>query len=269
MINRKIHESPIVADDDKLSRIADIIRLDPMNREAYIDLAMALTELKKFEQAIKSFQKAYTLKEDFIILYNIGCLYYKNNDFKNAILALEKSKLLNNKFHMIFLLAGLCYGRLNNYKAAESNFVSVVMNDPENTTALSALAILYYNQGKLDESLKIINRIPDKNSTSGIIHKIKTEIHSSAAQQDRSAYDIKQYKNNSEKFKNFDNYIKSVPVKILNDKYGSIEEKIKRLENTTSKTRENLISLSLCHLFSGNTDSAMDYLIEARGFIPL
>ncbi|HNX23419.1 MAG TPA: hypothetical protein PKG60_05185 [Spirochaetota bacterium] len=269
MLNKIIKNSRTADDNGKLTGIIDMIKLNPANRETYIELAVELTRLKKFDQAIKSFHKANSFHEDYITLYNIGCLYYKKNDFKNAILALEKAKLLNNKFHMIFLLTGLCYGRLNNFKASESNFINVIMTDPENTTALTALAVLYYNQGKVDDSLKIIKRISSSKLKSDTVQKIKSEILFNSGNTAESAYEIKKFKDSSEKFQNFNDYIQSIPVAILTDKYGSIEEKIQKLENDPSKTRDNLISLSLCHLFSGNTDSAIDYLYEARRSIAI
>ena len=269
MLNIIIKNNQISDNNDKINKIINIIKLNPVDRESYIELAVELTRQKRFDQAIKSFYKANSLNEDYITLYNIGCLYYKKNDFKNAIIALEKAKLHNNKSHMIFLLTGLCYGRLNNFKASESNFINVIMTDPENTTALTALSVLYYNQGRISDSLNIIKKISASKIKSDTVQKIKSEILFNSGKSAESAYEIKQFKNSSEKFKSFNSYIQSIPVAILTDKYGSIEDKIQKLENDPSKTRDNLISLSLCHLFSGNTDSAIDYLIEARGSIAI
>lgn len=270
MINKTDKSSLIYGNNsEKLNKIITAIKSNPSLREGYIELAVELSGIGKIDQAIKSFFKANSIKEDHITFYNIGCLYYKKNDFKNAILALEKAKLINNKLHMIFLLSGLCYGRLNNFKAAEANFINVIMTDPENITALTALSVLYYNQGRISDSLNILKRISSSGIKTDSVRKIKSEILFNTGKTAESAYEIKQFKNNSLKFKNFNDYIKSVPVSILSDKYGSIEEKIQKLEKDPSKSRENLITLSLCHLFSGNTDSAIDYLFEARGNIAI
>jgi len=241
-----------------LNNIVENIKLNPAVKKYYIELAVELIKSNRPDQAIKAFYKANSLEEDYVTLYNIGSLYYKKNDFKNAILALEKSKLLNSKFYMTFLLTGICYGRLNNFRAAESNFINVIMTDPENVTALTALAILYHNQGKNEDSRKILGRLSGSQVKS--VKKIKNEILLQSESNPLSGIDLK---NNSSRFSEFNNFIKSVPVSILTDKYGTIEEKISRLEKNPDKTRDNLISLSLCHLFSGNTDSAIDYLIEA------
>jgi tetratricopeptide (TPR) repeat protein len=241
-----------------LDEIIEKIKMNPLGRGHYLDLAAALVKLDRYDQAIKAYYKANSLKEDYVTLYNIGSLYYKKNDFKNAIIVLEKSKLLDDRFYMTYLLTGICYGRLNNYRAAESNFIKVIMSNPENVTALSALAILYHNQGKINESRKILSRLSASPIKS--VKKIRNEI---LLQSDTNPLSDIDFKNSSGGFSEFNNFIKSIPVSVLTDKYGTIEEKISRLESNPEKTRDNLISLSLCHLFSGNTESAIDYLIEA------
>ncbi|MCL1865019.1 MAG: hypothetical protein FWF73_04330 [Spirochaetes bacterium] len=262
MLNRAVKNADL--NYSKLNHIVEIIKENPTKRKLYIQLAIELTKMNRLDQAIKAFNKANLLGEDYITFYNIGSLYYKKNDFKNAILALEKSKQLNNKFYMTSLLTGLCYGRLNNFKAAESNFINVIANEPENITALTALAILYFNQGRTNDSLKILGKISNTKEKSDSIQKIKSEILFNSGKITESANEIKNFKNTSVKFKGFNDYIKSIPVSILTDKYGTIEEKIFKLESHPSKTSDDLISLSLCCLFSGDTDSAIDYLFEAR-----
>jgi tetratricopeptide (TPR) repeat protein len=261
MLNKTVKNTDL--DYSRLNQIIEILKENPTKRNLYIQLAIELTKMDRLDQAIKSFNKANMLGEDYITFYNIGSLYYKKNDFKNAILALEKSKHLNSKFYMTFLLTGLCYGRLDNFKAAESNFINVIMNAPENITALTALAILYFNQGRIDDSLKILERI-STNDNSDSIQKIKSEILFNSGKITESVKEIKNFKDSSVKFKGFNDYIKSIPVSILTDKYGTIEEKIYKLKNHPAKTSSDLISLSLCYLFSGDTDSAIDYLFEAR-----
>lgn len=246
------HHSPA------LDEIISKIRLNPGRQELYVEFAVELLKSGRPDQAIKSFYRANSIKEDHVILYNIGSLYYKKNDFKNAIIVLEKSKLLNGKFYLTYLLTGICYGRLNNFRAAESNFINVIMADPYNVTALTALAVLYHNQGRLEDSHKMLAKLSGSQIKS--VKKIKNEILLKSEKNPLSGIDLE---NNPGRFTKFNEFIKSIPVSILTDKYGTIEEKISRLESNPDKTRDNLISLSLCHLFSGNTESAIDYLIEA------
>ncbi len=240
----------------KIKNLLDDIRSGCSARDSYVELGIELVKLNMTDQALQSFKRANQIKEDHLSLYNTASLYYKKNDYKSAILQLEKARKLNPEFVMVSILAGICYSRLNNIRAAEVNFVNVLMTDPANRTALTALSILYHNQGRVNESLSLVNRIttlyqPGTNLVKFKTGLIKRSINESG---NRKADTLEEY----------DKYIQSVPVEIFTDKYGTITEKIEKLETQPEKNIHNLISLSLCHLFSGNTDSALEYLIAAR-----
>jgi len=239
----------------RIRHLLDIIKTDKTSRKTYIDLGIELVKCGMYDQGLLSFQRANKINEDYLSLYNTASLYYMKNDYKNAVLMLEKSRSLNPDFIMTSVLAGISYSRMNNYKAAEINFINVLMSEPANRTALTALSILYHNQGRLKESLRLVNRINSLYKTGENYSKLKTDIISTCKKNNRG---------DNAGYSNYKEYIKSLPVSIYTDKYGTIEEKIHRLEAGGLKNSKNLISLSLCHLLSGNTDSALEYLFAAR-----
>lgn len=249
----------------KIADLLSTISKDRSNRDAYIILASELVKLGRFDHALKYYQKVNELKEDYISLYNLGSLYYKKGDFKNAILVLEKSKQMKSDFLMTTLVTGLCYSRLNNIKAAVTNFINVLMIDPSNKTALAALSIIYHNTGRISDSYQLITRLSEKYPSDDKISNIKSDIFYYSGDKLGSIQEIKTLRKKSDKFKKYDDYIKSVPVGICNDRYGTLDDKVAKLESEGGKNRDNLLKLSLVHLFSGNTDSAIDYLFEARG----
>jgi len=248
----------------KIAGLLSILSKNRNNREAYLMLASELARINRYDHAIKYFQKANELKEDYISLYNIGSLYYKKGEYKKAILILEKSKQHKPDYIMSSLVTGLSYSRLSNIKAAVSNFINVLMIDPSNKTALAALSILYYNSGRISDSYQLMTRLSEKYPADDKIINIKSDILYYSGEAAKSVQEIKNLKNRSEKFRKYDEYIKSVPVDICNDRYGTLEDKVTKLESDDLKNSDNLMKLSLVHLFSGNTDSAIDYLFEAR-----
>jgi hypothetical protein len=139
------------------------------------------------------------------------------------------------------------------------------MIDPSNKTALAALSIIYHNSGRLSDSYGLMKRLSEKYPADEKIINIKSDILYFSGDAAESVKEIKNLKKRSEKFKRYDEYIKSVSVDICNDRYGTLEDKVAKLESGEEKNSENLMKLSLVHLFSGNTDSAIDYLFEARG----
>ncbi len=248
----------------KILSLLNLISKNKHIRDPYVLLAAELVKIGKIDHAIKYFHKANEIKEDYISLYNLGSLYYKKGDFKKAIFLLEKSKQYKTDYIMSSLVMGLCYSRLNNIKAAVTNFITVLMHDPSNRTALAALSIIYHNSGRFSDSHQLMKRLSEKYPSDFKIANIKSNILYYSGHISKSAQEMKALRKKSEKFKKYDEYIKSVPVDICNDRYGTLEDKVARLEST-GKNSDNLLKLSLVHLFSGNPDSAIDYLFEARG----
>jgi tetratricopeptide (TPR) repeat protein len=158
---------------------------------------------------------------------------------------------------------GLCYSRLNNIKAAETNFREVLNYLPYNRVALTALAIMYYNSKQYDEAIIFLNKVLDLNSSAVGIRELKNEIIFKSGKVEEFTREIKTQKKKNYGYRLYDEFIKSVPVEVYTDRYGTIDEKITKL-NENEEGRDSLISLSLCHLFKGDTDRAIDYLMEAR-----
>jgi tetratricopeptide (TPR) repeat protein len=186
------------------------------------------------------------------------------NDYSKALKNLNLSSSLNNTFALSKLVVGLCHSRLNNLADAETNFLDVLKISPDNRVSLTALAIIYYNKKTYDRSLQILNRILYIDANNNKLRELKSNILLIIGRIDESAREIKILKRNSDGYTYFDEFIKSIPVDCLTDKYGTIDNKIEALKNTNKSNGDNLISLSLCHLFKGDTDTAIDYLFKFK-----
>lgn len=241
-----------------------IVKEDPTCKEAYINLGSIFSRMNRFDDAMAFYQKALKIRSDYITLFNIGCIFYKMNRYKKAVINLEKSRSLKGNFNLSSLVIGLCYSRMNNYKAAESNFINVLKITPDNRVALTALAILYYNWDKFDKSLYIINRLIKQDSTNIKIKELKSNVLYKKGKFDESVEEIKSVKKVSDGYRFYDEFIQSVPVETYTDKYGTINEKIDYLRENSASDKNSLISLSLCYLLKGETDLALDYLFKVK-----
>lgn len=249
----------------RIKELLDVLLADRNNKAAHIALAMELARIGKYERSIKFFSSALSIEEDYLSLYNLGSLYYKLEDFKNAIICLERSKSLNPSFVMSYLVLGLSYSRRGDLKAAKMNFIQALMKDPSNRVAITGLSILFHNSGRYLESMNLLSKIPATANINERLLRLKSEIFFVSGNFLKCKEELKNLKKVSDRFKSYDAFVRSVPVAIYDDKFGTLEDKISRLQLESKTSRESMIKLSLLHLFTGNTDEAIDCLFEARG----
>ena len=235
-------------------------------KEAYINLGSLHARMDQMEEAMQCYNRALEHGEDHILYFNIGSIYYKQRNFKKAIINLSRSRKLKTDFALAPLVMGLSYSRLKSSKPAENCFTDVLKIWPDNLIALTALSILHFQSGQLSDAMKFVDRILVLDNLNEGIRKLRARILHRQGRSNEYAGEIKMIKQSSKEFLLFDDFIKSIPVDVYSDKYGTIDEKI---ENLREKSRENpgpsnLISLSLCHLLKGDTDIAIDFLLEAE-----
>ncbi|HOO71221.1 MAG TPA: CDC27 family protein [Spirochaetota bacterium] len=233
-------------------------------REAYLNLGSLYARMKRYKEAMQCYSMAQELREDYLTYFNIGSIFYTQGLFKKAIFNLQKARNMHPGFTLSILVTGLCYSRLKNIKAAESNFIQVLNSSPNNRVALTALAMIYYNNKKYDEAVILLNRLLNINSANHVIRELKSEILFKSGRIDDSIVELKTLKKKKIGYTMYDEFIKSVPVEAYTDRYGTMDEKINTLKEKAGTDNQSLISLSLCHLFKGETDTAIEYLIKAR-----
>jgi len=234
------------------------------DREIYLNLGGLYVRMGRFDDALLCYDECMKHGEDYLLHYNIGSVYYRKSEFKKSIFHMDKSRNLNGAFMPAALVMGMSYSRLRNIKAAEANFNLVLNTLPYNRTALVSLAALYAATGRFDDSLILLDRVLANNGASRKIHELKSAILMKAGRVEESAEEVKTISRFAEEYRFFDDFIRSIPVEVYTDKYGTLDEKIEILRERSNNDPSNLISLSLCHLFKGDTSTAIDCLFQAR-----
>lgn len=231
-------------------------------RDVRMSLGALYAKMDRLDEALSMFQEAMDSKLDYLVQFNIGSLLYKKGKYKKAIILLEKSKEMNPHFSLTKLVMGLCFSRLDNLKAAELNFLDVLKTWPGNRVALTAMSILYYNTGRFDKALLLVQKLIEQDPDNRAVQDLKVQTLYKAGRFGEAADDLKERKTRLDGYTLYDRFIASVPVDVYTDKYGTLDEKIDKLnEKDDVKSK---VTLSLCHMLKGDTDRAIDYLFEAR-----
>jgi len=88
------------------------------------------------------------------VYYNLGLLYYKNNDIKAAIENFEKATKYKNKFAPAYYNLGTCYYLLNDYKNAKKYLQKAFKIDPQNPDIVYNYAMSLKALGHSEETGK-------------------------------------------------------------------------------------------------------------------
>jgi tetratricopeptide (TPR) repeat protein len=247
-----------------LKEYKSILLINPNFRDAYVNIGSLYSRMNKLGEAMQYYMKALSLGQDYITLFNVGSIFYKMGKYAEAIPNLKKSYTINTAFILSRLVIGLCYSRLNEFAFAEKHFIAVLKSWPGNRVAMTALAMIYYNAKKYKQSLQLIDGLLQIDTNNVKIRGLKSDLLLKIGHMKESLSEIKKIKKATSTFNYFDAFIKSVPVEIYTDKYGSIDDKIKTLKKNIYDDPANIISLSLCHLLAGDTDSAIDCLSQLK-----
>ena len=232
--------------------------------DVYFNLGALYSRMKRYEEALGCYRHILSAREDYLIYFNMGSVFYRMGEYKKAIIHLRKSKVLNEGFSLSALVMGLAFSRMEDRKGAEKCFRDVLDVLPENRVALNAMAILCYNEKKYDEALNYLNKIIQRDPGNVKISQFRTSVLLDAGKIPETATEIQNLRKISDGCRIYDEYIKSIPVEAYTDRYGTIDEKIAVLNARDKKDKNNLISLSLCHMFKGEQETAIELLLRAR-----
>lgn len=262
--NRAIQFEKIADFTSALNEYMSIIKIYPSFRPAYANLGSLYSRMNKLPEAIKCYESALSLGHDDITFFNMGCILYKLGNYNDALANLQKSISMNNNFALAKLVAGLSHSRLNRLSEAETCFSNVLQIWPDNRVAMTALSILYYNTGRFSLSLKLLNVLIKSDSGNIKMRELKSDILLKLGHLKESSNEIKTILKKSDGYRYFDEFVKSIPIDAFTDKYGTLNDKIKFLNEKIKDNSNNLISLSLCYLLNGDTESAIDYLYKIK-----
>jgi tetratricopeptide (TPR) repeat protein len=243
----------------------NIISHDGSYRPALINLGSLCSRMEQLDEALVFYNKASLIEDDYLVWFNIGSVLYKKGTFKESVIALEKSRRLNPLFVLSILVMGLAYSKDGKSTAAAGCFSEVLSLEPDNQVALTALAIIYFDKRKYNLALFYADAAINNNSSSISVRKLRSKILLSFGRTKESATEYHKIIREDKAFKRFDAFVKKIPADTFIDSKGTIEEKIETLERKLDNaTPRDLVALSLCCLFNGESDKAIDYLFKVK-----
>jgi tetratricopeptide (TPR) repeat protein len=143
-----------------------IIKKNNGDKYLALDLARILIEAGKHLEAKKILDE-YIDDTDFAFKYEYARACALNNEMENALKNyLEIEEKLKNNSDLIFNI-GLIYEKINQFKLAEDYYIRAI-NDSDHIGARFNLGVLYQEQNKIDMSIqcfeKVLERVPNNSN---------------------------------------------------------------------------------------------------------
>lgn len=128
-----------------IKKLQDIIKVEPKNKKAYLDLATAYNAFQDYENTFKYVNEALKIDPKYRDAYVVkGGAYYQMGNMKLAKSSYETAVQQDHKFFLGYLQLGWIYTETEDYKEALEYFRTAVQLDPTSTDALYGVA--YSNQ---------------------------------------------------------------------------------------------------------------------------
>jgi len=131
-----------------------VLELNPDNKDAYYTLGSAYNKQKKYDDAIKTLNKCLELDPaNLQALYTLSEIYETTAQPMKRIEVLSKIAEINKDEELWLNIANLYYENSDKVKAEESLLKSLAI-DPNFGKAQSRLALLLFEEGKYNDSIK-------------------------------------------------------------------------------------------------------------------
>lgn len=153
--------------EEAANSFAEVIKHNPYKANYYIDYAMALTALAKYDEAMIQFDLAFMDKDIYIVKKNNkriyrgkGIAYYKQQKYNQAIEQFQKAIALNELTELnadILYYMGDAQKIVGAYQDAIDTYTSLLLTE-QKASAYNSRAICYHNLGKYEKSLEDYNK---------------------------------------------------------------------------------------------------------------
>ena len=279
------------------------LKIDMKFRPALVSIGFIYSQLGQSSLALDFFRQAYALERDARICFNLASEYFKQKDFEKARLYLKECLGQDKRMLKAHLLLAYLYQKTEKHDRAAIYFQNALKLSPMNRMAILGYAAALSEQGHYETALYATQRYLSKAKSDLFAQELRAYLLLQLGRTEEAYSDYIELVHSSPKFTNFSEHLQKIH-KEANEEYKQIFENIdhkinKRLERIRARLEaykavkgenlsaqengiegsqdlkeelkeelkansQDMIDLSLLHLFKGNSTKAMKYLFQAR-----
>lgn len=236
------------------------LQIDNRFFDSWLNAGAVYSKTGKSDKAKYCYEKAIASRPDPRAYYNLASMYFREEKYdkvKETLTALLKK---DSRFLPAHLLMGYTCGKTGENDKAEIYIKNVLKLDPENKAALTALALMYYDEEKDHLALRYAERILTRYPQDLVIQRLKSNIFLRKGNEKESIYTLKNIADKDPKLEKIYRQLESEENTRVKEK---ITSKKKETEKKQKKDKQDWFDLSIMNLLDGNPQTAMDYLLNA------
>ena len=255
------------------------IELEPSFVKSYQNLGSIYSKLGNHKQAYELFQKAVQISPNSETFFNLAVEEYKTDKIDNAVVNLKKSLEFDKRYLNSHLLLASAYEKSGKNEKTQLYLNNAYKIDPKNKMVLSARIFFHYERGHVAECLKLVEEYTSLFPDDARFIILKSELLSQEGNYSKSIEALTELSKKNSDFKE----------NILKEKNSALPESKKHFQNVEKKAKEKLkefktkmelskenpedfsgpnsqdaFDLSILHLFNGEPEKAMKYLVYAQ-----
>ena len=140
--------------------LQNLEKTDPFNPDVFVTKANVFSQLKDPQNAIRYFEKAIELVEDFDdlrefedVLFDLSIEYQSNHDYNNAIKILKRILNVSPENEAAIYEIAYCFERLGEFDKCIEFYNKYIDNNPFSFTAWYNLGNIYYLKNNIEKAL--------------------------------------------------------------------------------------------------------------------
>lgn len=285
----------------KLYRAA--ARADLNFRPAFINLGAFYARRGRPDLSTPFFQRALELGEDDAVYFNLGAELYKLERLEESAAHLKKCLRLNTRFIKAHILLAYVYSRLKDQARAEIYFQNALKIEPGNRMAGLGFAVMLADAGAFERSLGVVESCLARAPADESLQNLRAGLLMKLNRYDESLIEYRRLAHEAEGFTGFTGFLEKARSAGDNDLDAALAGSGARIKERTARLRariemrkqrlgrpaaenpsperhgiegaldvqeelqedlRDLVDLSFLHLFQGDPDRALQYLVQAR-----
>lgn len=279
-------------------------REDTEFREAFVNLGALYSRAKRPDLALGFFLRALELRPDAAVYFNLGSECYKLDRFDESEKYLKAALKLEVRLLRAHILLGYLNEKRKRLDKSAIYFQNALRIDPTTRPAVLGLTVSLSDQSKFDEALAVLEKYRVHAPGDAIVNDLRAGLLLKLNRYDESLDQYRELVQSEAKYKDFSDHLASarqanaeeyeamfdgiddkiqerttrLRKKIEARKARMVKQKSAAAESTQSDAAtvesggeselkadlKDMVDLSFLHLFNGDTDKALRFLMQAR-----